>query len=119
MTLKKAPKAPEWLSDEAREEWKRVAPILAARGVLDAGTMGALETYVTQVATVRQCEAVIKAEGAMVKGPHGTRPHPCIGAKNRASSLVLQLARRLQLLPDPEAPAPAASNDPYAALGID
>jgi phage terminase small subunit len=81
--------------------------------------MGALETYVAQVATVRQCEAVIKAEGAMVKGPRGTRPHPCIGAKNRASALVLQLARRLQLLPDAEAPAPVASNDPYAALGID
>lgn len=120
MTLKKAPKAPDWLSDEARDEWRRVVPILHARGVLDAGLLGAVECYVSQVATVRQCEAAIKAEGSMVRVNGISKPHPAVGAKNRAAQLVLSLSRRLGLLPESDAPAQAqADDDPYSALGVD
>lgn len=116
------PDAPEWLGAEARAEWARVAPVLHARGALTCATFGALETYVSSVATVRQCESAIAREGVTITGPGGVpRAHPCLGMKNKAAAVVLQLAKRLGLLEDAAAAKGRTSqseNDPYRDLGI-
>lgn len=117
-----APPPPEWLGTEARAEWERVAPVLHARGALTAATLGALETYASSVASVRQCEAAIAREGVTVTGPGGIpRAHPCLGMKNKAAAVALQLAKRLGLFDDAEkakGKGGGDGDDPYRDLGI-
>lgn len=117
-----APAAPAWLSPEARDEWERVAPVLHDRGALTQATIGTLETYVASAATVRQCEVAIAKEGVTVTGPGGIpRAHPCLGMKNKAAAVALQLAKRLGLFDDAERAkgGGGSDDDPYRALGID
>lgn len=110
--------APPWLSDAAREEWGRVAPVLAKRGRLAPELEGLVATYCAAVATVREAEAAMAREGFTITGPGGvTRPHPMIGPKNRAAAAILQLAKRLGLLSDAPSKPPEDSDD-YADLGI-
>lgn len=117
------PPPPAWLSPEAREEWARVAPILHRRGALTDATLGSLESYVSAVATVRQCEQALAREGVTITGPGGiARPHPCLGAKNRSAAIALQMAKRLGLFADAEKAKTSGGHgddDPYAALGIE
>ncbi len=116
------PEPPDWLSGEAKDEWERVAPVLSRRGALTPATLGVLESYACAVATVRQCEIAIAREGVTLSSPSGSKPHPCLGPKNRAAAVVLQLAKRLGLFEDAErakSNGGARDDDPYAALGID
>jgi P27 family predicted phage terminase small subunit len=111
--------APSWLSDSAREEWDRVAPVLRARGRLTPEVEGLVATYCAAVATVREAEAAMAREGFTVTGPGGvTRAHPMVGPKNRAAATVLQLAKRLGLLTDAPPDKGGGDDDPYADLGV-
>lgn len=115
------PVAPEWLSDEARAEWDRVAPVLHRRGALTDATRGILESYCSAVGTGRQCEIALAREGVTITSPSGSKPHPCLGAKNRAAAVALQMAKRLGLFSDAEQAKTGGGhgeNDPYADLGI-
>ena len=55
--------APGWMSEDAREEWDRVYPILAARRVLTAADMASLENYCTAIGRSRQLERAIQGAG--------------------------------------------------------
>jgi P27 family predicted phage terminase small subunit len=44
-----------WLSPFAKEEWRRVAPLLHERQLLAADTMATLESYCVAVGVVREC----------------------------------------------------------------
>lgn len=111
--------APSWLSNSAREEWDRVAPVLAARGRLAPEMEGLVATYCAAVATVRMAELAMAREGFTVTGPGGvTRAHPMVGPKNRAAATVLQLTKRLGLLGDAPADKGGGDDDPYADLGV-
>lgn len=113
------PPAPAWLSPEARAEWGRVAPVLHRRGALTDATLGILEGYCSAVGTVRQCEAALAREGLTVTGPGDhPRPHPCLGPKNRAAAVALQMAKRLRLFEDVEVAKTGGADDEYARLGI-
>lgn len=111
--------APYWLSKPAREEWNRVAPVLAGRGRLTPDVEGLVATYCAAVATVREYEEALACEGFTVTGPNGaTRAHPMLGPKNRAAATVLQLAKRLGLLADGPVNQPESDDDPYSELGV-
>lgn len=114
------PPAPDWLGSEARAEWDRVAPVLHARGALTAATLGILEGYCSAVGTVRQCETALSG-GVTIATPSGPKPHPCLGPKNRAAAVALQMAKRLGLFDDAEkakGKGGADGDDPYTRLGI-
>lgn len=113
------PRPPAYMTAEAKAEWRRLAPLLIARGMFDAGTASALETLCGHLAVMRMCDATIAKEGYMVKGKDCSRPHPAIGARNRAGMQALQLQRRLGLIADAETAAPPAPGDAYSELGID
>lgn len=81
-----APKAPSYLSTDAKKEWRRVAPILAGeRKVLTGADLAALENYVIAVATMRQAHRELQATGLLVGGK-----------RNPVSTILLQ-AQQQQL----------------------
>ena len=84
--VKAIPAPPVWLAKEAKNEWKRVAPDLVARGLLTDTDMASLENYCTAVAGVRDTARIITRQGRMV----AKKPHPAA----RMQLQYLESARR-------------------------
>lgn len=89
------PKAPAWLSKEAKAEWRRVAVILVERKVLTEGDLGILESYVVAVATVREAHRQIQRDGMVLAG----KRHPLFGVMNNAQTTARLCAAELGLTP--------------------
>lgn len=51
---------PKWLAKHARDEWKRVMPILTERRILTDADLGGLENYCICIGRARQMEAAIQ-----------------------------------------------------------
>jgi len=58
---------PDFLSEDAREEWERIVPILAQRRILSEADCGTLESYCMAVGTVREMDREIQKSGAIQK----------------------------------------------------
>jgi len=58
---------PEWLSDDAKTEWRRIVPILGRRKILTEADLGSVENYCMAIGTVREMEREIQRLGAVQK----------------------------------------------------
>lgn len=91
------PKAPSYLSRDAKSEWRRVAPILTdERKVLTHADLAALENYVIAVAMMRQAARDVQANGNVL--PNGKR-NPASTALIQAQQQHLRAAGELGLTP--------------------
>lgn len=95
----RCPSAPGWFSDQAKAEWKRVAPQLHARGLLTDDTIGTVESYAIAAGQVRELEETMQAEGRMVASEDGPRPHPAFKMQQAAMREARLLAAELALTP--------------------
>lgn len=107
-----APVAPGWLPAGARDEWNRVAPVLAERRILTEGDLGSLENYCLAIGQVKECQATLAAlDSAFFVGENGVpRPHPAIRVMHAAMTLSRQLAAEMGLTPVSRS-RPAISDD--------
>jgi P27 family predicted phage terminase small subunit len=55
--------APEWMSENARDEWRRVLPLLVDRRILTGADLASLENYCVSVGRVREVQAMIGGVG--------------------------------------------------------
>lgn len=115
--------APKMLSKPARAEWLRLAPLLQVKGTLTAENEPLLAAYCGAMALIAECDRELGKGKLLIKGANGiSRPHPLLGARNKASQNALQLAKRLGIIGDGTAPAQpqggAGHADPYSDLGI-
>lgn len=115
--------APKMLSKSARAEWLRLAPLLSAKGTLTAENEPLLAAYCGSMALIAECDKELGKGKLLIKGANGiARPHPLLGARNKASQNALQFAKRLGIIGDGSAPPQGQGGsdnaDPYAALGI-
>lgn len=97
----KAPKAPAWLPATARQEWNRVAPVLADRRILTEGDLGSLENYCLAIGQVKDCQKTLSGlDSPFFSGDNGVpRPHPAIRVMHAAMTLSRQLAAEMGLTP--------------------
>lgn len=65
---------PEWLDDEAKAEWSRLAPTLSRLGVLTETDIGALTAYCEAWATWKGATQKIRQFGMVIKGKEGELP---------------------------------------------
>ena len=94
------PKAPAWLSADARKEWKRTAQIMVERKTLTEGDLAALEAFCVAVATVRECQRALAADGMFVTNAKGdVKRHPAAGTMDAASKTLRLYASELGLTP--------------------
>lgn len=117
------PAAPKSLSKAGRAEWTRLFPLLKAKGTLTAENEPLLAAYCGAIALIEECDRELGKGKLLIKGANGVaRPHPLIGARNKASQNALQMAKRLGIIGDGTAPAQppggAADGDAYTDLGI-
>jgi P27 family predicted phage terminase small subunit len=92
-----SPAAPTWLGDNAKAEWRRVAPVLHSRGVVGPDTMRGLEAYCVAVGQMRDCESLIRLQGLIIAGANGPVPHPAVKVQQSSMRLARQLAADLGL----------------------
>lgn len=115
--------APKSLPKAARAEWLRLAPLLRAKGTLTPENEPLLGAYCGAMALIEECDRELGKGKLLIKGANGvSRPHPLIGARNKASQNALQMAKRLGIIGDGTAlaqpPGGAAHGDAYSDLGI-
>ncbi|MBW7056980.1 phage terminase small subunit P27 family [Paracoccus bogoriensis] len=90
--LSRVPKGPAWFGAHAREEWKRVLPMLVARRVICAADLAQVETYCCMAGLVRQIEQERQRSGGLIDVK-------LFGMQNRAAQTARQIAATLGLDP--------------------
>lgn len=92
---------PDHLSEDAREEWRRIVPILAERKILTYADMGSVENFCMAMGLVREMEREIQRLGAVQKvyqiDKEGNS-HLVRMAKNPAVSIQSDAMTRARLL---------------------
>jgi P27 family predicted phage terminase small subunit len=98
-----APDPPEWLSDEARAEWRRVVPELERLRLLSRVTRSSLagycETWATFVAATRELQ---EHGGLTINAKQGTLAHPAVAIQRNTSAELRRWATEYGLTPASE-----------------
>ena len=109
------PAAPEWLGPDAKREWKRLVPLLAARGLLELLDRAALTGYVSAWGDLAEATRVIAEQGTTCIGARGQLlPHPELRRLEKARQTLRMFAAEFGLSPSARsrvvANAPARSD---------
>jgi P27 family predicted phage terminase small subunit len=97
--LDAALKPPAWFSKDARAEWLRVMPILAARNTITEADLPTLENYCTAIGTVRDAQREINKHGLIIESARGAKRNPAFGIQNAAMTTARLCASELGLTP--------------------
>ena len=97
--LATAPRAPSWLTTDAKREWQRIMPLLIERKILTEADMGSVENYCIAIGQVREMQAMISKEGAVFTSERGPRAHPAVKIQSDAMTRARLLASELGLTP--------------------
>jgi P27 family predicted phage terminase small subunit len=108
------PKAPRFLSREARAEWNRLTADLAAMGVLGRENRATLAIYCQNWARMVAAELHVNANGPIVPAPRTGVPmhNPYLAVANRAADVVARLASEFGLTPSSRSRVGAAPRAP-------
>jgi P27 family predicted phage terminase small subunit len=91
---------PEHLSDEAKEEWARVAEQLHSVGILTALDRSILEAYCVSWARWRAAERILAESGLTQMTPYGSVvSHPALAISRRAAADTVKFATELGMTP--------------------
>ena len=94
------PSAPRWLSDEAKREWKRIAPRLHAVGLLTEVDGLALAMLCEAFAQYMAAKTVVDSEGMLLVSEKGNSyQHPAAGLMTQARGELLKWAREFGMTP--------------------
>jgi len=98
--VKRAPKCPSWLDDEAKKEWKRLAKSLEDMGVLTNVDRAAFAGYCEAYARWKESEEFISKHGLIFKTPSGYfQQVPHVSIAQTYLKLVLKFAVEFGLTP--------------------
>lgn len=96
----RAPSAPRWLSEEARAEWRRLAPRLHAVGLLTEVDTQALGLLCEAFAQYVAAKAVVDREGMLLMSEKGNAyQHPATGLMTQARGELMKWAREFGMTP--------------------
>lgn len=91
---------PDWLSQAAKTEWRRIAPVLVKAGIVTAADRAALAVYCQQYARVASAERLVEEQGPIVKSPSGYPiQNPNLAIANKAATLLIKYAAELGITP--------------------
>ncbi|MFG1237174.1 phage terminase small subunit P27 family [Xanthobacter autotrophicus DSM 597] len=94
------PAPPEWLGDDAREEWLRVLPILLGeRRTLSMADLSIFANYCVAIGQVAEANRILKEEGLTFSGPSGPKRHPAVAVRSDGMTQARQMAAELGLTP--------------------
>lgn len=98
------PDPPDFLSDEAADEWRRLALPLSTLGLLSALDLAVFAAYCASYGIWRQATATLKDESLIVKSAKGNKmQNILIGIANKAGADMVRFASELGLSPSARA----------------
>lgn len=93
-------KKPDYLTDEASQEWDRIVPWLEERGKEVDMDASALAGYCLAVAKMIRCEKLMAGQPYVVSGAQGGLiPNPMLAIQSRAIAEVQRLAKEFGFTP--------------------
>ena len=96
----RVPSAPRWLSEEARAEWKRLAPRLHAVGLLTEVDTQALGLLCEAFAQYVAAKGIVDREGLLLVSEKGNAyQHPAAGLMTQARGELMKWAREFGMTP--------------------
>ena len=92
---------PEWLPEDAKAEWSRVAPILERVKLLTQADTAALAAYCLSWASLKDAQRMIARDGAVIEGGgSGYRmPHPAVAIANKAKADIHRFCKEFGMTP--------------------
>lgn len=93
------PRAPSWLTKDAKTEWRRIMPLLVERRILTDADLGSVENYCLAIGQVRVAQRTIDVEGLTTATATGLRAHPAVKIQSDAMTRARLLAAELGLTP--------------------
>ena len=98
--VKKAPRCPSWLEDEAKKEWKRMAKVLEQMGLLTEMDMAAFAGYCQAYARWKEAEEFLTQHGSMVRTPNGyLQQVPQVSIAQTNMKIMLKFCEQFGLTP--------------------
>lgn len=94
------PDVPDYLDAEARIVWDRLAPSLAARGMLTAWDVDLFAAYCTAVVHHRRAVRSVNDTAVLLKTPAGAVKHPALQVVRDQLALMAQVGGRFGLTPE-------------------
>ena len=104
-----APECPDWLLDDAKKEWKRLAPELERLGLLTILDMAAFAGYCQSYAKFKAAERFLKKNGTTYRIPKKNKegevisvyiaPSPEVAIANQCLKQIIALASEFGLTP--------------------
>lgn len=96
----RVPGAPRWLGEEARREWRRIAPGLHRAGLLTEIDGVALGMLCEALAVYHEAKKAVAVGGLVVVSDKGNSyQNPALGLMNSARADVLRYAREFGMTP--------------------
>ena len=97
-------KPPSWLPQDAKVEWKRVAPELARLDLFQGVDRATLACYCASYAMMKQCQQFISANGTTYRVPNKTgvdfvNPYPQVAMLNKAMEQVRRFGQEFGFSP--------------------
>ena len=104
-----APECPDWLLDEAKKEWKRLAPELERLGLLTILDMAAFAGYCQSYAKFKAAEEFVKKHGTTYRIPKKNKagkvisvymaPYPEVAIARHSLKQIRMFAQEFGLTP--------------------
>lgn len=117
---KDIPRCPDWLMDEAKNEWYRLADRLNAMGVLSEVDMTAFATYCQAWARWKEAQQQIDTYGSIFVTDKGYQQQsPWVGIANTAHKLMLTTASEFGLTPASRSKIAVAAEKKSEADGME
>ena len=113
--VKKAPRCPSWLEDEAKKEWKRMGKVLEQLGLLTEMDMAAFAGYCQAYARWKEAEEFITQHGTMARTPNGyLQQVPQVSIAQTNLKIMLKFCEQFGLTPSARSRIVGSenSNDP-------
>jgi P27 family predicted phage terminase small subunit len=116
------PVPPGHLTDSARAEWLKLAPLVTEQRTLAPADLRGFEMLCETLATVTQAQTVIATDGLTIGKEGGTvRAHPAVkimeAARGQATRLLIEYGLTPRARGHVEPASEATPNNPFAEIG--
>jgi P27 family predicted phage terminase small subunit len=96
------PTPPDWLADDALQEWNRIVPLLDAAGLLKRLGRAALVAYCTAWAELADATRELAKGGTVIETENGPMLSPHVKRADKAREQLVKLGREFGLTPAAE-----------------
>ncbi len=113
------PICPDWLTDDAKEEWERLASVMSKMGILSEVDQSAFAVYCQTWARWKEAQEHITAEGSTYVTENGVKKNPWVAIANEWQAKLLSVCGEFGLTPSSRSRIVAANAKETEADGME